>query len=377
VLSVETSEVELTIGGMTCASCAARVEKKLNRMDGVTATVNYATEKARVSYPAGTEVADLIATVVKTGYTAEEPPPPAPAPDPAQPAAAEAGPGPAPEQDALRRRLVVSALLAAPVVLLSMIGPLQFDNWQWLSLTLAAPVVVWGALPFHRAAWTNLRHGAATMDTLVSTGTLAAFGWSLWALFFGTAGMPGMRHGFDLTAGRTDGASVIYLEVAAGVTVFILLGRYLEARSKRQSGAALRALMDMGAKDVAVLRDGTEVRVPVDRLAVGDRFVVRPGEKIATTASSWRAPPPSMPRCSAASPYRSTCGRASPSPARPSTPPAGWSSRPPPSARTPGSPAWRSSWRTPRTARRRCSGSPTGSRRSSYPSSCCVAGRDR
>ncbi|MFJ3100065.1 heavy metal translocating P-type ATPase [Streptomyces sp. NPDC086835] len=267
---------------MTCASCAARVEKKLNRMDGVTATVNYATEKARVSYPAGTEVADLIATVVKTGYTAEEPPPPAPAPDPAHPAGPEPGTGPATEQDTLRRRLVVSALLAAPVVLMSMIGPLQFDNWQWLSLTLAAPVVVWGALPFHRAAWSNLRHGAATMDTLVSTGTLAAFGWSLWALFFGTAGMPGMRHGFDLTVGRTDGASVIYLEVAAGVTVFILLGRYLEARSKRQAGAALRALMDMGAKDVALLRDGTEVRVPVDRLAVGDRFVVRPGEKIAT-----------------------------------------------------------------------------------------------
>jgi Cu+-exporting ATPase len=267
---------------MTCASCAARVEKKLNRMDGVTATVNYATEKARVSYPAGTEVADLIATVVKTGYTAEEPPPPAPAPDPAHRAGPEPGTGPATEQDTLRRRLVVSALLAAPVVLMSMIGPLQFDNWQWLSLTLAAPVVVWGALPFHRAAWTNLRHGAATMDTLVSTGTLAAFGWSLWALFFGTAGMPGMRHGFDLTVGRTDGASVIYLEVAAGVTVFILLGRYLEARSKRQAGAALRALMDMGAKDVALLRDGTEVRVPVDRLAVGDRFVVRPGEKIAT-----------------------------------------------------------------------------------------------
>ncbi|MDQ0842880.1 Cu+-exporting ATPase [Streptomyces sp. V1I6] len=279
---METSEVELTIGGMTCASCAARVEKKLNRMDGVTATVNYATEKARVSYPAGTEVADLIATVVKTGYTVEEPPPPAPAPDPAHPAGPEPGTGPATEQDTLRRRLVVSALLAAPVVLMSMIGPLQFDNWQWLSLTLAAPVVVWGALPFHRAAWTNLRHGAATMDTLVSTGTLAAFGWSLWALFFGTAGMPGMRHGFDLTVGRTDGASVIYLEVAAGVTVFILLGRYLEARSKRQAGAALRALMDMGAKDVALLRDGTEVRVPVDRLAVGDRFVVRPGEKIAT-----------------------------------------------------------------------------------------------
>ena len=163
-----------------------------------------------------------------------------------------------------------------------MIPALQFDNWQWLSLTLAAPVVVWGGLPFHRAAWTNLRHGAATMDTLVSVGTLAAFGWSLWALFLGDAGMPGMRHGFDLTVSRTDASSTIYLEVAAGVVTFILLGRYLEARSKRKAGAALRALMELGAKDVAVLRGGTEVRVPVDRLAVGDRFVVRPGEKIAT-----------------------------------------------------------------------------------------------
>jgi Cu+-exporting ATPase len=268
------AEVELLIGGMTCASCAARVEKKLNRMDGVTATVNYATEKARVSYPADIEVADLIATVVKTGYTAEEPAPPREE----TPAAEEEDP----ELSALRRRLVVSAALAVPVVLLAMVPALQFDNWQWLSLTLAAPVVVWGGLPFHRAAWTNARHGVATMDTLVSLGTLAAFGWSLWALFLGDAGMPGMRHPFEFTVSRGDGASSVYLEVASGVTAFILLGRYLEARSKRRAGAALRALMELGAKDVAVLRDGREVRIPARRLAVGDRFVVRPGEKIAT-----------------------------------------------------------------------------------------------
>ncbi|MFG3316710.1 heavy metal translocating P-type ATPase [Streptomyces sp. NPDC048171] len=273
------AEVELLIGGMTCAACAARVEKKLNRMDGVTATVNYATEKARITHPATTTVADLITTVVRTGYTAEEPAPP----EPESPEdAAASGPSVDPESAALRRRLIVSALLAAPVVLLAMVPALQFDNWQWLSLTLAAPVVVWGGLPFHRAAWTNVRHGAATMDTLVSLGTLAAFGWSLWALFFGDAGMPGMRHGFDLTVSRTDGASAIYLEAAAGVTVFLLLGRWLEARSKRRAGAALRALMELGAKDVAVLREGREVRIPVARLAVGDRFVVRPGEKIAT-----------------------------------------------------------------------------------------------
>ncbi|MFJ5728371.1 heavy metal translocating P-type ATPase [Streptomyces paradoxus] len=268
------AEVELLIGGMTCASCAARVEKKLNRMDGVSATVNYATEKARVAYPAGVEVADLIATVVKTGYTAEEPAPP-------REEAADAGTED-PELSALRRRLTVSAVLALPVILLAMVPALQFDNWQWLSLTLAAPVVVWGGLPFHRAAWTNARHGAATMDTLVSIGTLAAFGWSLWALFLGDAGMPGMRHPFELTVSRGDGASSIYLEVASGVTAFILLGRWLEARSKRRAGAALRALMELGAKDVAVLRDGREVRIPAERLAVGDRFVVRPGEKIAT-----------------------------------------------------------------------------------------------
>ncbi|MFF4903492.1 heavy metal translocating P-type ATPase [Streptomyces sp. NPDC001260] len=275
----DASEVELQIGGMTCASCAARVEKKLNRMDGVTATVNFATEKAKVTYPAGIQVADLIATVVKTGYTAEEPPPPQP---PAEAAPAAGKDAEDPELTAYRERFTVSALLALPVVLLSMIPALQFDNWQWLSLTLASPVVVWGALPFHRAAWTNARHGAATMDTLVSVGTLAAFGWSLWALFFGDAGMTGMHDEFRLTVSRMDGASTIYLEVASGVVAFILLGRYLEARAKRRSGAALRALMELGAKDVSVLRGGREVRVPVAELAVGDRFVVRPGEKVAT-----------------------------------------------------------------------------------------------
>jgi P-type Cu+ transporter len=272
------SEVELLIGGMTCASCAARVEKKLNRMDGVSATVNFATEKARITFGEGVRVADLIATVERTGYTAEEPAPPEPEPVTAGPQSPEQDP----ELSALRHRLLVSALLAAPVVLLAMIPALQFDNWQWLSLTLAAPVVVWGGAPFHRAAWTNLRHGAATMDTLVSVGTLAAFGWSLWALFFGDAGRPGLHDAFRLTVSRMDGASTIYLEVAAGVVALILLGRYLEARSKRRAGAALRALMELGAKDVAVLRDGREVRVPVAELAVGDRFVVRPGEKIAT-----------------------------------------------------------------------------------------------
>ncbi|MGW3284706.1 heavy metal translocating P-type ATPase [Streptomyces sp. NPDC001002] len=271
----EAAEVELLIGGMTCASCAARVEKKLNRMDGVTATVNYATEKAKVSYPAGIQVADLIATVVRTGYTAEEPAPPVTS-TPEDTADED------PELTAYRERFTVSALLAVPVILLSMIPALQFDNWQWLALTLAAPVVVWGGLPFHKAAFTNARHGAATMDTLVSVGTLAAFGWSVWALFWGDAGMTGMHDEFRLTVSRADGASTIYLEVAAGVVAFILLGRYLEARSKRRAGAALRALMELGAKDVSVQRGGREVRIPVAQLAVGDRFVVRPGEKIAT-----------------------------------------------------------------------------------------------
>nr|WP_308312260.1 heavy metal translocating P-type ATPase [Streptomyces sp. ICN903] len=277
-------EVELAIGGMTCASCAARVEKKLNRMDGVTATVNFATEKARVSYAPGVSVDDLIATVEKTGYTAQPPPPPTPArPEGGTQAGADEGEsGSGRELASLRQRFLVSLALSVPVVLLSMVPALQFDNWQWLSLTLAAPVVVWGALPFHRAAWTNARHGAATMDTLVSVGTTAALGWSLWALFLGDAGMPGMRHGFELTVSRSDASSALYLEVAAGVTTFILLGRYLEARSKRSAGAALRALLELGAKEVTVLRGGREVLVPVAELAVGDRFLVRPGEKIAT-----------------------------------------------------------------------------------------------
>ncbi|MFC0507749.1 heavy metal translocating P-type ATPase [Micromonospora costi] len=269
------NQIELSIGGMTCASCAARIEKKLNRMDGVSASVNYATEKATVRYADEITPDDLIATVEKTGYTASLPPPPAPAG--AAPAAA-----PVDELRGLRNRLWVSAALSVPVVLLAMVPAWQFDYWQWLSLTLAAPVVVWGGLPFHRAALINLRHGAATMDTLVSVGTLAAFGWSLWALFLGDAGMPGMTHPFRFDITRSDGAGNIYLEAAAGVTVFILAGRYFEARSKRTAGAALRALLELGARDVAVLRDGAETRIPVDQLAVGDRFVVRPGEKIAT-----------------------------------------------------------------------------------------------
>ncbi|MEV0676427.1 heavy metal translocating P-type ATPase [Actinosynnema sp. NPDC050436] len=259
---------------MTCASCAARIERRLNRLDGVTATVNYATEKAKVTFPEGLDPAELVAQVEAAGYGATAPrPESAPEPDPAQ------------AQDptsALRQRLVVSTALSVPVVAMAMVPALQFTHWQWISLVLAAPVLVWGALPFHRAAWTNLRHGAATMDTLISMGTLAAFAWSLYALLFGTAGTPGMTHPFELTIAPSDGAGSIYLEVAAGVTTFILAGRYFEARSKRRAGAALRALLELGAKDVAVLRDGREARVPIADLVVGDRFVVRPGEKIAT-----------------------------------------------------------------------------------------------
>ncbi|WP_104432817.1 heavy metal translocating P-type ATPase [Kineococcus xinjiangensis] len=272
---------------MTCASCAARVEKKLNRMPGVSATVNYATEKARVELPAGTDVADAIAVVEATGYTATPPAPPAPARPEQGPDRGEGdGGGDAREDEALltlRRRLLISAALSLPVLVLSMVPVWQFPNWQWLALTLAAPVVVWGAWPFHRAAWTNARHRAATMDTLISIGVLAAFGWSLYALFLGHAGMPGMRMEFHLLPEPgSSGAGEIYLEVAAVVTVFVLAGRYAEARARKRSGAALRALLEMGAKDVTVLRDGTEQRVPAQSLAVDDLFVVRPGEKIAT-----------------------------------------------------------------------------------------------
>ncbi|HEY9524618.1 MAG TPA: heavy metal translocating P-type ATPase, partial [Thermopolyspora sp.] len=267
--------IELSIGGMTCASCANRIERKLNKLDGVTATVNYATEKAKVSFAEDVAPERLVAEIEKAGYTATLPAPPK-----AEVKAAEAEP-----EDALRSlrtRLLTAIVLAAPVIAMAMIPALQFRNWQWLSLMLAAPVVVYSGWPFHRAAWTNLRHGAATMDTLISIGTLAAFGWSLWALFFGTAGMPGMTHAFAFTIERADGAGNIYLEAAAGVTAFILAGRYFEARAKRRAGSALRALMELGAKDVVMLRDGVETRVPSERLAVGDRFVVRPGEKIAT-----------------------------------------------------------------------------------------------
>ncbi|MFI6212448.1 heavy metal translocating P-type ATPase [Nocardia brasiliensis] len=267
-----TGQVELVIGGMTCASCANRIEKKLNKLDGVTATVNYATEKARVDVTGDVSPAELIATVEQAGYSAT-----LPTPARTETAAVEADP-----TAALRTRLLVSLVLTVPVIAMAMIPALQFTNWQWLSLTLAAPVVVWGALPFHRAAWANLRHGTATMDTLVSMGTLAAFGWSLYALFWGTAGTAGMTHPFEFTISRMDGSGSIYLEAAAGVTTFILAGRYFEARFKRQAGAALRALLELGAKEVSVLRDATEQRIPVEQLAVGDRFVVRPGERIAT-----------------------------------------------------------------------------------------------
>ncbi|WP_282699885.1 heavy metal translocating P-type ATPase [Streptomyces sp. CC219B] len=268
-----TTDVELAIGGMTCASCAARIEKKLNRMEGVTATVNYATEKAKVSFGGDVSVPDLIATVEATGYTAQEP---VPEPE-AVPEAVVSD-----ELRPLRERLVTAVVLAVPVIAMAMVPALQFEYWQWLSLTLAAPVVTYAAWPFHRAAFTNARHGAATMDTLISVGTSAAFLWSLWALFFGTAGTPGMTHPFELTIARSDGAGNIYLEAAAGVTAFILAGRYFEARSKRKAGAALKALLELGAKDVTVLRDGREALIPVGELEVGDRFLVRPGEKIAT-----------------------------------------------------------------------------------------------
>ncbi len=269
--------IELEIGGMTCASCANRIERKLNKLDGISASVNYATEKARVMAPEGYDPQQLVTTVEQAGYTAALPAPPTERAESEDEEKSED-----PELRSLRRRLIGAALLTIPVIVLSMVPALQFTNWQWLVLTLASPVVVWAAWPFHRAAAINLRHGATTMDTLISVGVTAAYLWSLYALFLGTAGMPGMTHEFSLTIGRTDGAANIYLEVAAGVTMFILLGRYLEKRSKRQAGAALRALLDMGAKDVAVLKGGAEVRVPVGELAEGDLFVVRPGEKIAT-----------------------------------------------------------------------------------------------
>ena len=268
--------LELEIGGMTCASCAMRIEKKLNRLEGVVATVNYATEKAKVTVPEGYDPAALIAEVEKTGYSASLPAP--------KGAVRDAGDLDAedPELRSLRTRLIGAVVLTVPVIAMAMIPALQFTYWQWASLALAAPVILWAAWPFHRAAWMNLRHGTATMDTLISLGTSAAFLWSLYALFFGTAGTPGMTHPFEFALAPSDGAANIYLEVGAGVTMFILAGRYFEKRSKKQAGAALRALLELGAKDVAVLRGGVEAKIPVEDLQVGDEFVVRPGEKIAT-----------------------------------------------------------------------------------------------
>ena len=269
------STVELSIDGMTCASCAARVEKKLNKLDGVTATVNFATEKARVTYGGDVTPEQLVATVDDAGYQAHL----------AAPEGSATESKTTVEDDptaSIRQRLLISLVLTVPVIAMAMVPAMQFTNWQWLSLTLAAPVVVWGAWPFHRAAWANLRHGTATMDTLISMGTLAALGWSIYALFWGTAGLPGMTHPFELIIARTDGTGNTYLEAAAGVTTFILAGRYFEALSKRRAGAALRALLELGAKDVSVRRNGVEQRIPIDQLVVGDEFVVRPGEKIAT-----------------------------------------------------------------------------------------------
>lgn len=274
------ASIELEIGGMTCASCAMRIEKKLNKLEGVTASVNYATEKAQVRAPEGLDINTLIAEVEKTGYTAK------------LPRAAQVSDGSGRGTDAeegadlelitLRQRVFGSVVLSVPVIAMSMVPALQFTYWQWASLTLAAPVVVWAAWPFHKAAWANLKHATATMDTLVSIGTLSALLWSLYALFLGTAGTPGMKHPFQLTVEPSNGAANIYLEVAAGVTMFLLAGRYFEKRSKKQAGAALRALLEMGAKDVAVLRDGVETRIPTGEMTVGDEFIVRPGEKIAT-----------------------------------------------------------------------------------------------
>jgi Cu+-exporting ATPase len=271
---------------MTCASCAARIEKRLNRMPGVSASVNYATEKAIVriaddTAAAGAPVLDrpdtaaLIAEIERTGYTATLPAPPRDD----EPASE---PDTDPELHALRQRLIGAVVLSVPVILLAMIPALQFTYWQWASLALASPVVVWAAWPFHRATAINLRHGAVTMDTLVSMGVSAAYLWSLYALFLGEAGMPGMTHGFTWIAQPGEAGSTIYLEVAAGVTMFLLLGRYLEVRAKRQASRAVRALLEVGAKDAAVLRGGVETRVPVAQLRVDDEFVVRPGERIAT-----------------------------------------------------------------------------------------------
>ncbi|MCX5045540.1 heavy metal translocating P-type ATPase [Aldersonia sp. NBC_00410] len=258
--------VDLAITGMTCASCAARVEKRLNKLDGVQASVNFATETATVHCPPQLDDAALVAQVESAGYGAA----------PAE--SATEGPD---DLASLRLRLIVGAVLAVPVIALAMVPSWQFTGWQWVSLALATPVVTWAAWPFHRATWANLRHGAATMDTLISLGTVSAYLWSLYALVFGSA-TDHPSHGFELTIDRADASANVYFEVAAGVVVFILAGRYFEMRAKRNAGSALRRLLELGAKDAAVLRNGREERIPVAQLRVDDEFVVRPGERIAT-----------------------------------------------------------------------------------------------
>src|SRR4051794_15379491 len=270
--TVASDRIELAVEGMTCASCAARIERKLNKLDGVTASVNYATEKAAVEFdPAHVSPQALLDAVEQVGYSAPLP---------------QTEAVPAVEDDrtaSLRRRLIVAAALSLPVLLMGMISPLQFTYWQWLALELATPVVLWAAWPFHVAAWKNLRHAAATMDTLISLGTLAAWGWSVVALFFLDAGATGMKMPFELTPTRSGSTGQIYLEVAAVVVTFQLAGRYFEARAKRRAGSALRALVELGAKEAAILdSNGSERRVPIEELVPGDLFVVRPGEKVAT-----------------------------------------------------------------------------------------------
>ena len=266
VLKVQT--IELDVQGMTCASCAARIEKKLNRLEGVNATVNFATEKATVHVGSGTTAQALIETIEKTGYQATLP--------------AQSLRDPDLELRQLRRRLLITAALSLPVIMIAMVPTWQFPWWQWLSFVLTGVVVIWGAWPFHRATLLNLQHGNATMDTLISVGTLAAFGWSAYALLFGAAGEIGFTHPFEFRLVRHAPTANLYLEAAAGITTFILLGRYLEARAKRRSGAALRALLELAPSEVALVTPNGETVVDISLLHVGDRFVVRPGERVAT-----------------------------------------------------------------------------------------------
>jgi P-type Cu+ transporter len=276
-----TERLDLPVQGMTCASCANRIERKLNKLDGVDATVNYALERATVEFDAARVAPeDLLKAVEAAGYTASLPASTGADGGDAGVEDREAEP---PELADLRKRVIWALALAIPVMVISMVPALQFDFWQWIALQLATPVILWAAWPFHKAAWQNLKHGTATMDTLVSIGTLSAWAWSIVVMLFGQAGDPEMRMSFDLIPERGEAAHHVFFEVGAIVIAFILLGRFFEARAKRRAGAALKSLLALGAKDVAVLDgDGTERRIPVDQLAEGDRFVVRPGEKVAT-----------------------------------------------------------------------------------------------